>query len=76
MHIDWAALAVVTVVSITTSVIFTILLAAGIRLVSAAKIKSNEGGSGAIAVSLGYGLLGVAGSLVLFGIYLIVPQFH
>jgi hypothetical protein len=76
MHIDWAALAVVTVVSITTSVIFTILLAAGIRLVSAAKIKSNEGGSGAIAVSLGYGLLGVAGLLVLFGIYLIVPQFH
>jgi hypothetical protein len=76
MHIDWAALGVVTVVSITTSVIFTILLAAGIRLVSAAKIKSNEGGSGAMTVSLGYGLLGVAGLLVLFGIYLIVPQFH
>jgi hypothetical protein len=76
MHIDWAALGVVTVVSITTSVIFTILLAAGIRLVSAAKIKSNQGESGAMTVSLGYGLLGVAGLLVLFGIYLIVPQFH
>jgi hypothetical protein len=35
MHIDWAALAVVTVVAIATSVIFTILLASGIRLVSA-----------------------------------------
>jgi hypothetical protein len=76
MHVDWAALGVVTVVSITSSVIFTILLAAGIRLVSAAKIKSNQGGSGAMTVSLGYGLLGVAGLLVLFGIYLIVPQFH
>jgi hypothetical protein len=76
MHIDWAALGVVTIVSITSSVIFTILLAAGIRLVSAAKIKSNQGGSGAMAVSLGYALLGVAGLLVLFGIYLIVPQFH
>jgi hypothetical protein len=76
MHIDWAALGVVTVVSITSSVIFTILLAAGIRLVSAAKIKSNQGGSGAMTVSLGYALLGVAGLLVLFGIYLIVPQFH
>jgi hypothetical protein len=76
MHIDWAALAVVTVVSITASVIFTILLAAGIRLVSVARIKSNEGGSGALTVSLGYVLLGVAGLLVLFGIYLIVPQFH
>ena len=76
MHIDWAALGVVTVVSITSSVIFTILLAAGIRLVSSAKIKSNQGGSGAMTVSLGYALLGVAGLLVLFGIYLIVPQFH
>jgi hypothetical protein len=55
------------------SVIFTILLASGIRLVSAAKIKSNEGGS---VLSLGYALLGLAGVLVLFGIYLIVPQFH
>ena len=76
MHIDWAALAVVAVVSIAASVIFTILLAAGIRLVSAAKIKSNQGGSGALTVSLGYALLGVAGLLVLFGIYLIVPQFR
>jgi len=76
MYIDWAALGVVIIVSITSSVIFTILLAAGIRLVSAAKIKSNQGGSGAMTVSLGYALLGVAGLLVLFGIYLIVPQFH
>jgi hypothetical protein len=43
MHIDWAALGVVAVVSIAASVIFTILLATSIRLVSAAKIKSNEG---------------------------------
>jgi hypothetical protein len=42
MHIDWAALGVVAVVSIAASVIFTILLASGIRLVSAAKIKSNK----------------------------------
>jgi hypothetical protein len=76
MHIDWAALGVVTVVSITTSVIFTILLATGIRLVSIAKIKSNEGGSGAAVVSAGYVLLGIAGLLVLYGIYLIVPQLH
>jgi hypothetical protein len=29
-----------------------------------------------VTISLGYALLGVAGLLVLFGIYLIVPQFH
>ena len=76
MHIDWSALVVVAVVSILTSVIFTILLAAGIRLVSIAKIKSNEGGPGTAIVSVGYLSLGVAGLLVLFGIYLIVPRFH
>jgi hypothetical protein len=76
MRIDWAALGVVTVVSIVTTVIFTILLASGIRLVSAAKIKSNEGGSGIATLSMGYALLGLAGLLVLFGIYLIVPQLH
>ena len=76
MHIDWAALGIVTVVSIAASVIFTILLASGIRLVSVAKIKSNQGGSGSLAYSFGYVLLGLAALLVLFGIYLIVPQFH
>jgi hypothetical protein len=76
MRIDWAALGTVAVVSIVTSVIFAILLATGIRLVSAAKIKSNQGGSSTATVSLGYVLLGLAGLLVLLGIYLILPQFH
>ena len=76
MHIDWAALGVVAVVSIAASVIFTIFLAGGIRLVSAAKIKSNEGGSGTATVSIGYLSLSIAALIVLFGIYLIVPQFH
>jgi hypothetical protein len=76
MRVDWAALGIVAVVSIATSVIFTILLATGIRLVSAAKIKTNQGGSGTWALSMGYAVLGLAGLLVLYGIYLIVPQFH
>ena len=76
MNIDWAALGIVAVVSIVASVIFTILLGSGIRLLSAAKIKSNQGGSSTATVSLGYVLLGFAALLVLFGIYLIVPQFH
>ena len=42
MRVDWAALGLVTVVSIVTSVIFTVLLATGIRLVSAAKINSTR----------------------------------
>jgi uncharacterized BrkB/YihY/UPF0761 family membrane protein len=76
MKIDWAALGIVSVVSITASVLFMILLASSIRLVSAAKIRTNQGGSGTAILSVGYALLVLAAILVLFCIYLIVPQFH
>jgi hypothetical protein len=76
MHIDWAALGIVAVVSIIATLVFMILTSAGIRLVSAARIKTNQGGSGTATVSAGYALLGLAGLVVLFCIYLIVPQFH
>ena len=76
MKIDWAALGIVAVVSITASVLFVILLASSIRLVSAAKVRTNQGGSGTAILSAGYALLALAALLVLFCIYLIVPQFH
>jgi hypothetical protein len=76
MRIDWAALGIVAVVSIATTVVFVLLLAAGVRLVSAAKVRANQGSSGTAALSLGYTALGLAGALVLFGIWLIVPQFR
>jgi hypothetical protein len=52
------------------------LLASGIRLVSAARLKTNQGGSGGVTLTAGYSLLGAAALLVLIGIYMIVPQFH
>ncbi len=73
MSIDWWALVLVGIVSISMSVLFVILLSAGIRLVVAARERTSYG---SVALSAGYGLLGLAGLLVLFGIYLIVPQFH
>lgn len=76
MHIDWAALGLVAAVSIGASVFFVVLLAAGIRLISAARVRTNQGASGTATLSAGYAMIGLAGLLVLFGIYLIVPQFH
>ncbi len=73
MNIDWWALVLVGLVSISMSVVFVILLSAGIRLVVAARERAHHG---AVTLSAGYGLLGLAGLLVLFGLYLIVPQFH
>ena len=76
MKIDWAALGIVAVVSIGMAVLFTLLLSGGIRSVSAARTRRNQGGSGTAVLAGGWALLGLAGLLVLFGLWLIVPQLH
>ncbi len=76
MHIDWAALGIVAVVSVIASVIFVVLLSFGVRYVSAARAAHTAGGRAVGSQSLGYAFIGLAGLLVLFCLYLIVPQFH
>ena len=76
MSIDWAALAIVSVVSILATLAFVVLLAFGVRCISVAKTATNMGGRASGAASLGYGCIGCAGLLVVYCIYLIVPQFH
>jgi len=76
MKIEWGALGVVAAVSIGMSVLFTILLAGGIRFVSAARSQRNRDGSGTAVLAGGYTLLGLATVLVLLGLWLIVPQLH
>jgi hypothetical protein len=73
MKIDWAALGLVAVISIAMTVMFVLLLSGGIRLVSEALDRSSAGQSGTAVRTAGYSLLGCAGLLVLFGIYLILP---
>lgn len=73
MKIDWTALGVVAVVSIFATLAFTALLSGGIRLVAQGAAHAGQS-TGAQAVKLaGYALLGLAGLLVLFGIYLLMP---
>ena len=73
MKIDWAALGIVAVVSILVTLAFTALLSGGIRLVAQGAAQAGQpSGSQAIRVA-GYALLGLAGVLVLYGIYLLMP---
>lgn len=76
MKVDWAALGVVAAVSVGMAVLFTILLAGGIRSVSAARMPRNRGGSGTAVLAGGYTLLGLATVIVLLGIWLMIPQLH
>ena len=76
MKIDWTALVLVAGVSIAMTVAFVVLLAFGIRMVSAANVEVPHRTSRTANQAAGYVLLGLAAVLVLLGLYLIVPQFH
>ena len=76
MHVDWAALGIVAAVSVVASIVFIVLLAYGVRFVSTAKVLGNQGGRAGAPLTLGYAFIGLAGLLVLYCLYLIVPQFH
>jgi hypothetical protein len=76
MKIDWTALGLDAVVSITITLAFVVLLAFGIRLVSASNAHVGRSTSGMVNQAAGYLMLGLAAALVLLGLYLIVPQFH
>ena len=76
MKIEWDALVIVGVVAMIATVVFTVLLSAGIRLVSQATVEANQDHRSVGIRTTGYGLLGLAGLVVLFGLYLIVPAFH
>lgn len=76
MKIDWSALLLVAVVSIVATVVFSGLLATGIRLVSISRVRVKQGEVAGASLAAGYAVIGLAGLLVLFGLYLIVPQFH
>ena len=75
MKIDWYALLLVAGVSVATTVVFIALLAIGIRMVTQSRVQVKQGGTGSAALGAGYVAIALAALLVLFGIYLIVPQF-
>jgi hypothetical protein len=76
MKIEWDALVTVGIVAMIATVVFTVLLSGGIRLVSQATVEANQNHRSLGIRTTGYGLLGLAGLVVLFGLYLIVPAFH
>ncbi|SLM88191.1 hypothetical protein [Brachybacterium nesterenkovii] len=72
MHIDFAALGLVAGVTLLACVALVTLVSLGARLLDA-------GANGSIAPARragGYAVLGLAGLLILFGLYLVIPAFH
>lgn len=81
MIIDWASLGLVAITTMVAAVAVVGLVALGVKaLSSGGGTRIDEAGvelaPSAAARLAGYACLTVAGSLGLYGLYLIIPQFH
>lgn len=70
MSIDWTAFLVVAVAVLAASVVLSLFTAGGLRLLEAEGRTSGAARAGA------YACFAVCVAAVLFGLWVIVPQFH
>ena len=76
MHIDWKSLGIVAAVSIGAAVIIVAIVALGIASLATADSRAEVTQPAGLARAAGYACIGAAGLIVLYGLYLIIPQFH
>ncbi|WP_329310705.1 hypothetical protein [Streptomyces sp. NBC_01262] len=78
MSLDWSALGQVTVVSIGATVAVVVIFTLGVLALSRREDSTATGaGTGGTAALAGAGLCFlVCAGAVLYGLYLIIPQFH
>lgn len=77
MSIDWGALAQVAVVTVAVTVFIVSVVAGGALMLDKARTRTETGSGGETAlVALGWTMIGSAGLVVLYGLYLLIPYFH
>jgi hypothetical protein len=81
MSVDWASLSLVAITIVVATVAIVGLVALGVKALSSGggtRIHQTgvELAPSAAARIAGYACLAVSGSLVLYGLYLIIPQFR
>jgi len=76
MKIDWAALGLVSVVSLVATLIVVVIASIGIRALASAQDRQKSGETSTGLRAAGYAFIALAGVAVLYGIYLIIPVLH
>ncbi len=85
MKIDWSALGLVAITTVVAAVAVVGIFSLGVFALTSGHRGADDPGSdtgairtrtGGAATLAGYACLAVAGLLVLYGLYLIIPQFH
>jgi len=81
MNIDWASLALVAITTVVAAVAIVGIFSLGVTALTSGG-QDDSGGTVVhrpaqpIAKLAGYLCVGISGLLVLYGLYLIIPQFH
>ncbi|WP_329129770.1 hypothetical protein OG552_04480 [Streptomyces sp. NBC_01476] len=76
MSIDWGSLGEVAVVSIGATIGVVAVFALGVRALAERDTVRSEGGNGTFAQVSAGACFAVCAAAVLYGLYLIIPQFH
>ena len=81
MNIDWASLGQVAITTVIAAVAIVGIFSVGVMaLTSSGKSTLTNQGvhskRSPVATVAGYACVGISGLLVLYGLYLIIPQFH
>ena len=86
MTIDWSALGLVAITTLVAAIAVIGIFSLGVfALTGGARATTDDQAAGAAPVraetgaaakAAGYACLAIAGLLVLYGLYLIIPQFH
>jgi len=76
MHIDWAALGQVAVVSIGVAVAVVVIFSFGILALSHRDTDIDRGNTATVALTGALLCFTACAATVVYGIYLIVPQLH
>ncbi len=76
MTVDWGSLVLVSLTTVLATVGVVGVVTAGVAALSVGTGKGGTAGRRLGARAIGWVCLGVAGLLVLFGLYLIVPMFR
>ena len=78
LHVDWASLALVTVVTVTVTALVILIVSLAARMLGEVRLKREAGqaqGLHAAEIAAGFFLALTAG-IVLFGLWLLVLYFH
>lgn len=75
MKIDWASLGLVAVTTVVAAIAIVGIYSLGVMALTSGG-RDGAAAPSPLARICGYLCLGVSGMLVLYGLYLIIPQFH